>query len=614
MYEHSDIPAWYSDDEETVPRNRRRVHHARDRVKIVNHVDSSTLGYPEHQKRNSGLLDKELNAFHDQLNKEEKESPKKQSQGLQSQTLNFYSSGAQAQITQSLYDIKSQDKNYTGIGNPRYTASEGVMKRGLKRINQSFRKNADTLFKMRKQPNNTASLANVLNMMPEEEKHVRCNSVELEEFYSHHCSIGDYAIPQDEEVEKIGKLALSLIEGRALSSIYDPTSTNSLRGDVTYLMYCDLLVEGQKKRSKAKLARRALPNAQQAKGIPTPIVKWDESYEFDLTNEDSMLYIETFQLPASTTASGRKLSTGNRVKKSDPIFSGYISVPLTQFQHGNAIDGWYTLLSEMGEPTHGSLHLNIQVKIEEEVTTPEESDTPVEGEEKHVESQQEQQLVVEPAIESPVDTFTNKFAEFGMDMEQKMVAEMERMKTKFRTKTRSLDKREQQLELQVRKLSGMLRILDQENLYLRTRVTAYEDELSLNNQRLSHLEEHIDHMANKQEWRAQQLILLLVSYFLGFLGLVILGISVICKKMGKPHVVDGVYQRLNEKRKKLENLAKHRFTVMTITPVRNRRSTSSDSDHDFVDCDDESEREAFPPMDQNTELNEATSSDDNESM
>ncbi len=61
--------------------------------------------------------------------------------------------------------------------------------------------------------------------------------------------------------------------------------------------------------------------------------------------------------------------------KKDPVFCGYLSIPLTQFKHGNTIDGWYALLSEMGEPTHGSIHLSVQMKIDHVNDTPSSSTT-----------------------------------------------------------------------------------------------------------------------------------------------------------------------------------------------------------------------------------------------
>lgn len=75
---------------------------------------------------------------------------------------------------------------------------------------------------------------------------------------------------------------------------------------------------------------------------------------------------EVFKLFLFETVNN-KLSASNAPR--EPVFSGYVSIPLAQFKHGNTIDGWYTLLSEMGEPTHGSIHLSIQFKIDHSLTT-----------------------------------------------------------------------------------------------------------------------------------------------------------------------------------------------------------------------------------------------------
>jgi hypothetical protein len=229
------------------------------------------------------------------------------------------------------------------------------------------------------------------------------------------------------------------------------------------------------------------------------------------------------------------------------------------------IDGWYTLLSEMGEPTHGSLHLSIQVKEEEE--------------------EKEKETVSEVSVDdgvtpmTPIDLLTNRFEGDIALLQEKHIS----VQTKYRSKMRRMDQRLQTLEVQLEKLSNVVRVLDQENLYLRTRITEHEDDVGLTNRRVSNLETHVDKLANKTEWRGEELIMYLCSFLLGFLSVII----VLLKRLGLSGTLEPFHQKVIEKQAKIASLAKHKFTVLTITPVAGRVANNvgdGDSDQSFESC------------------------------
>src|SRR3989338_8417556 len=129
---HAPIPAFDSDDEEddahSQPLPRRRTHHARDRAKIVNHLSPVALGFPEHQKIDSFIVQK------NQVSTPKVKSSVPLAKELETrETVDFYS-GSPPQFY-SLDNIKEEDKKgYTGIQNPNVTVSDGLMKKGVKRF------------------------------------------------------------------------------------------------------------------------------------------------------------------------------------------------------------------------------------------------------------------------------------------------------------------------------------------------------------------------------------------------------------------------------------------------------------------------------------------------
>jgi hypothetical protein len=205
---HAPIPAFDSDDEEDAhsqPLPRRRTHHSRDRAKIVNHLSPVALGFPEHQKIDSFIVQK---------NRVSSPRVVKSSAPLERETretVNFYS-GSPPQFY-SLDDIKEEDKKgYTGIQNPNVTASDGLMKKGVKRIMSK----ADTLFKHKSQnvTEQPVQLAALKDLISEEESaRKRRNSRELEEYYNTHFADTFNDSNSEYVCKPIATLSLSLVEG-----------------------------------------------------------------------------------------------------------------------------------------------------------------------------------------------------------------------------------------------------------------------------------------------------------------------------------------------------------------------------------------------------------------
>jgi outer membrane murein-binding lipoprotein Lpp len=660
---------------------KRKIHHSRDRYKIVNHHShTSSIGSAEDSmdtndsERHEPVAKKRVVAL---MQKTPPPPPPPPPIIDQDQEIKM----AQHTVSPALRILKNtppQFSNminrgksvYMGLGRENFNPKN--MKREFERFNQTILKKADMTNLFKRRHHLQPRFANIFNS---NEKVARSNSISSPEELYHEAIFDDENIPtlQFDNQKVVGKLFLSLLEGRAMNVVND-VSTNSLRSEVTFLMYCELLLESHKRRSKAKLARRVLPSAQQIKTtqIPTPVVKWNENFEIDITDETSILYIETFQLPDATSSSTRKISTMKR----EPIFSGYVSIPLTQFKHGNTIDGWYTLLSEMGEPTHGSLHLSIQLKLDpvepNDATETNSNTEPIMNNEslletmslepgsttfkKYVKNQTSQKSDSvseelnneaekqqtenneqdERGNEQEADTqetqteITNQLSEkvveleIGLDqMRQKFI----NTQTKHSTKMRYVEQRVEQLELQVQQLNALVRILNQENTYLRTRVTEHDEDLAINNKRLNNLEEHVDKLVSKQGWRIQEWLLILLAYLLGFMGIVIVFIGKLFKWMkltrdtkhvrGDINTFDEIQKRLEEKRQDLERLATQKFTVPTITQLPPRshstmiepgdqhrqnkyddqaevysdNNESSDTETEFVDCDSETDSE-----------------------